>query len=178
MDINDLKKIISNNPIDLPQLKNSPTLNQQNKRRLKTLIAMITEIVARESNSSDYMLNKENIEIEHIWSDHYDQHLDEFNTKDEFDNMRNNIGDLLVLPKSFNASYNDSSYKVKVEQYYSQNILAQTLNKKKYINNPDFMNFLKKSDLKFKPYEEFKKNSIIERSELYKAILLWNWKEI
>lgn len=178
MDINDLKKIISNNPIDLPQLKNSPTLNQQNKRRLKTLIAMITEIVARESNSSDYMLNKENIEIEHIWSDHYDQHLDEFNTKDEFDNMRNNIGDLLVLPKSFNASYNDSSYKVKVEQYYSQNILAQTLNKKKYINNPGFMNFLKKSDLKFKPYEEFKKNSIIERSELYKAILLWNWKEI
>ena len=121
------------------------------------------------------MLNKEDIEVEHIWSDHYNEHLDEFVSKDEFDNYRNNIGDLLVLPKSFNASYNDSPYAIKVEQYYSQNILAQTLNNKKYKNNPDFVRFMNESGLQFKAYDEFKKISIIERAELYKAILQWNW---
>ena len=71
---------------------------------------MITEIVARESKAPNYMLNKEDIEVEHIWSDHYNEHLDEFVSKDEFDNYRNNIGDLLVLPKSFNASYNKEPF--------------------------------------------------------------------
>lgn len=173
-----VKEIIASNPLEAvtPELNNSPTLNQQNKRRLKVMLALITEIVARESKAPNYMLNKDDIEVEHIWSDHYNLHLDEFGTKDEFDNYRNNIGDLLVLPKSFNASYNDAPYEVKVEQYYSQNILAQTLNVKKYINNPDFIRFMNASGLKFTAYSEFKKDSIVERAELYKAIFLWNWK--
>ena len=173
-----VKEIISSNPLsqNIPDLSNSPTLNQQNKRRLRVLLSLITEIVARESKAPNYMLNKEDIEVEHIWSDHYNEHLDEFVSKDEFDNYRNNIGDLLVLPKSFNASYNDSPYAIKVEQYYSQNILAQTLNNKKYKNNPDFVRFMNESGLQFKAYDEFKKISIIERAELYKAILQWNWR--
>ncbi len=175
-DINKIKEILENEPIEIPPLDNSPTLNQQNKRRLKVMLALITEIVARESKNPNYILNKEDIEVEHIWADHYSQHTDEFSTKDEFDNYRNNIGDLLVLPKSFNASYNDAPYDIKVEQYYSQNILAQTLNYKKYSNNPEFIRFVNNSGLKFKAYKEFKKDSIVERAELYKAILLWNWR--
>ncbi len=176
VDLSTLKEILATEPIELPELKNSPTLNQQNKRRLKVLLALITEIVARESKAPDYMLNKENIEVEHIWSDHFNEHLDEFTSKDDFDNTRNNIGDLLVLPKSFNASYGAAPYDVKVEQYFSQNILAQTLNQKKYVNNPDFIRFMNGSGLKFKAYTDFKKLSVKERAELYKAILLWNWK--
>lgn len=175
-DTDKIREILATDPIEIPKLENSPTLNQQNRRRLKVMLALITEIVARESKNPNYILNKDDIEVEHIWSDHYNRHTDEFKTKDEFDNYRNNIGDLLVLPKSFNASYNDAPYEVKVEQYYSQNILAQTLNSKKYINNPDFLRFVNNSGLKFKSYDHFKKESIIERSELYKAILLWNWK--
>ena len=123
------------------------------------------------------MLNKNDIEVEHIWADHFNQHTDECVSKDEFDNYRNNIGDLLVLPKSFNASYNDAPYSIKVEQYYGQNILAQTLNKKKYKNNPGFDKFIQRSDLKFTNYSEFKKQSIVERAELYKSILFWNWED-
>lgn len=173
---NEIESILNSSPIDLPDLNNSPTLNQQNKRRLKVLISLITEIVARESNESDYMLNKNDIEVEHIWADHFDQHTGECVSKDEFDNYRNNIGDLLVLPKSFNASYNDKPYSIKVEQYYGQNILAQSLNEKKYKNNPGFDKFIKRSGLKFTYYSEFKKQSIVERAELYKSILLWNWE--
>ena len=175
--LEEVKEIIASNPMGTvtPELNNSPTLNQQNRPKLKVLLALITEIVARESKASNYILNTDNIEVEHIWADHYNLHLDEFNTEEDFETYRNNIGDLLVLPKSFNASYNDAPYEVKVEQYYSQNILAQTLNAKKYINNPDFIRFMNSSGLKFTAYSEFKKDSIVERAELYKAILLWNW---
>lgn len=175
-DINEIKSILGNDPIELPELKNAPMLNQQNKSRLKVLISLITEIVARESNAADYMLNKKDIEIEHIWSNHFEEHSDEFSEESEFSTFRNNIGDLLVLPKSFNSSYNDAPYEEKVEQYFEQNILAQTLNKKKYINNPDFLKFQHNSRLPFRSYDKFVKNSISERAELYKSILLWNWK--
>lgn len=178
-ELKEIEEILDSNqnPINFPNLDNSPTLNRLNKRTLRVLISLITEIVARESGESDYMLNKNDIEIEHIWSNHYDQHTDEFSTKDDFDNYRNNIGDLLVLPKSFNASYSDSEYEKKVEQYFSQNILAQSLNEKKYTNNPGFKNFKDASKLDFKPYTEFKMQSIKERAELYKSILIWNWKK-
>ena len=175
LSVNEIKALLATDPISIPSLDNAPTLNQQNKRRLKVLISLITEIVARESKESDYMLNKPDIEVEHIWSNHFEQHADEFTTKDEFDNYRNNIGDLLVLPKSFNASYNDAPYDVKVQQYFSQNILAQTLNSKKYQNNPNFLKFKNNSSLSFKSYDEFKRVSIQERAELYKSILIWNW---
>jgi len=164
-------------PIEIPELENAPTLNQQNKHRIKVLLALITEIVAKESKSPDYILNKKDIEVEHIWANHYDLHTEEFDNENEFSAVRNSIGDLLVLPKSFNASYGDDEYNVKVEQYFSQNILAQTLNSKKYINNPGFVSFVKNSGLSFKPYDTFTKESISERSELYKNILKWNWKE-
>ena len=177
--LEEVKELIASNPLsaNIPDLTGSPTLNQQNKRRLKVMLALITEIVARESKAPSYILNKDDIEVEHIWADHFNQHMDECASEDEFDNYRNNIGDLLVLPKSFNASYGDAPYVIKVEQYFSQNILAQTLNEKKYVNNPDFVRFMNSSGLNFKAYTEFKKNSIAERAELYKAILLWNWNE-
>lgn len=175
MNINELEQVLNDNPIDVPSLESSPTLNQQNRSKLKVMLSLITEIVARESKVPDYMLNKPDIEVEHIWADHYEEHLDEFDDKTVFASMRNNIGDLLVLPKSFNASYNDAPYSVKVVQYFEQNILAQSLTKNKYKNNPNFMRFIKNSELQFKPYQEFKKTSIIERANLYKSILEWNF---
>ena len=175
--ISDLEKILDSEPIELPKLETSPTLNQQNKPKIKVILSLITEIVSKNSGNSDYMLNKPDIEVEHIWSDHYEDHLDEFNDKTEFNSYRNNIGDLLVLPKSFNASYGDSPYEVKVKQYFEQNILAQSLNENKYKNNPLFIKFYKNNSLNFKPYKTFNKQSISERAELYKSILLWNWRK-
>ncbi len=150
---------------------NSPRLNQQNKAKIRVLIALITEIVAKGSGSPDYVLNKKEIEVEHIWSNHYDQHTDEFDTESDFSSARNNIGDLLVLPKSFNASYGDAPFEDKVKQYFSQNILAQTLNPQKYENNPGFLSYKTNSGLPFKAYSVFKKAAIDERTDLYRRIL-------
>ena len=46
----------------------------------------------------------------------------------------------------------------------------------KYKNNPGFMSFKEVSKLDFKPYSEFKNQSITERTNLYRGILLYNWK--
>jgi uncharacterized protein with ParB-like and HNH nuclease domain len=170
-----IKNILHENPLETPNLGTAPVLNRQIKHRLKVLLSLITEIVAKNCNESDYILNYDEIEVEHIWADHFEQYTNEFDIEDDFIKARNTIGALLVLPKSFNASYNDSPYSTKVNQYFSQNILAQSLNSKKYENAPGFLKFLKESKLNFKPYELFTKASLSERSELYKSILLWNW---
>lgn len=176
MDVDDLNRKLSEDPIELPALKNSPTLNQQNRTKLKVLISLITEIVAAHSGEPDYMLNNKDIEIEHIWANHFTWHTDEFKDENDFASTRNNIGDLLVLPKSFNASYGDASYSVKVTQYFEQNILAQSLNANKYRNNPGFLRFKDSSGLPFKSYTKFSRDAITERAELYRQILLWNWR--
>ena len=172
-----MNSTLNSDPIELPELLNSPSVNQQNRAKIRVLISLITEIVASNSNASDYMLNKKDIEIEHIWSNHFEEHLDEFPDESEFAAIRNNIGDLLVLPKSFNASYGDAPYDIKVEQYFEQNILAQSLNGKKYQNNPDFLRFIQSSGLTFKSHPRFKRADVTERAELYKSILLRNWEK-
>ena len=174
--VDGIKKVLDTEPMELPPLKGSPTLNQQNKAKIRVLLALITEIVARESNEPNYLLNQKDIEVEHIWAYKYANHIKEFANEIEFANARNNIGDLLLLPKKFNASYSDKPYADKVHQYFSQNILAQTLNKQKYVNNPGFVEFKNTSGLKFEPYDEFNRENIVKRADLYREILLWNWR--
>lgn len=178
MTVEDLSEFLCSYEMDDNSLDGSaPHLNQQNNRKLKVLLALITEIVARESGTPDYMLNKKEIEVEHIWANHFEQHQDEFDNESDFALARNSIGDLLVLPKSFNASYGDAKYSVKVKQYFSQNILAQTLNERKYENNPGFLAYKKKSKLPFKAYDNFTRKSIMERTDLYRKILLKEFEE-
>ena len=174
--VDEIKQVFDSDPIEIPELDNAPILNQQNRPKLKVLISLITEIVASNSGEPHYLLNDKDMEVEHIWANHYIQHKFEFENENDFATARNSIGDLLVLPKSFNSSYNDDPYEDKVVQYFSQNILAQSLNSQKYMNSPGFKQFIASSGLPFKPYEEFKLAGINERAELYKQILKWNWQ--
>ena len=176
MTLGDLYNKLAQDPISLPDLSNTPSLNQQNKSKIRVLLALITAIVAVGANEPKYMLIDDDIEVEHIWADKFEDHMDEFIDKGEFASRRNVIGDLLLLPKSFNASYGDKPFSEKVVQYMGQNILAQSLNALKYKNNPGFLSFKAKSNLAFKSYSEFKNQSITERTNLYRGILLYNWK--
>ena len=142
-------------------------------------MSLITEIVSTGSGKPDYMMNHKDdpTEIEHIWCNHIELHADECETDADFSAARNSIGDLLVLPKSFNASYGDDKYPDKLAHYIEQNVLAQSLNANKYENNPGFMDFITRSGLKFEAYADFKKEQIQKRGELYKSILEWNWRK-
>jgi hypothetical protein len=87
------------------------------------------------------------------------------------------LGDLLLLPKDFNASYGDMEYPAKLEHYGGHNLLARSLQPLCYTNNPSFLGLISRTGLPFKPYPEtFVTASIAERQELYRQIaeLVWD----
>lgn len=172
----DLETFFGSDPAELGHLTTAtPSLNQQNKYKIRVLLALITEIIAKESGSPNYILKDKDIEVEHILSDHFEWHQDEYDNEFEYATARNGIGDLILLPKSFNGSYNDKPYEEKRDHYFEQNILAQTLCPQKYANNPGFLAYKERSGLAFKPYDKFTKGAIAERAELYRSVLEWNW---
>jgi hypothetical protein len=156
-------------------------VHQQNRNQLHKLLARITDYVEVGSGgASTYAeltgATKVRYEVEHIWADHAERHTDEFTHESDFARHRNRVGDLLLLPKSFNASYNDDTYEQKLPHYFKQNILAASLNSLAYEKNPGFKNFIKSSGLDFKPYTQFKAADVIERGRLYREIAkrVWN----
>jgi hypothetical protein len=145
------------------------------------LLARMTDYVETRSKlSSRYgkyvQRGKRGYEIEHIWSNHPERHVGEFSHPSEFREYRNRIGGLLLLPKSFNASYGDLSYAEKLDLYDSQNLLARSLHERAYKHNPGFERFIKESDLPFRPHREFKKADLDARQVLYQRLAeqIWN----
>jgi hypothetical protein len=120
---------------------------------------------------------KAKYEIEHIWANHPDRHADEFPSASDFQEHRNRIGGLLLLPKSFNASYSDLTYAEKLPHYLGQNLLSKSLHPNCYTNNPGFLSFRNSSSLPFRAYSnEFKKSDLDDRQMLYQKIAeqIWN----
>ena len=157
-------------------------LNGWSKRFMLHILARITHFIEEKSGMDskfDTYVNrklKNSYDIEHIWADHYNRHINEFENEQAFDDCRNMLGDLLILPKDKNRSYNDMPYDQKVVQYMSENLLCSSLNHSCYENHPNFNRFIKENNLNFKPYSNFSKDSIKERQTLYKQIcmLIWN----
>lgn len=164
-------------------------LNQMNRPYIHWLLARMTDYIGtscgQESRINEYLnlsngKNIDKFEVEHIWANHYERHLDEFNHPEEFNEARNRIGGLLLLPKSFNASFGDLSYSKKSPHYFGQNYLAKTLDSRCYQNNPKFKHFYEQKRLPFKPYNKFTLTELRERQHLYQEIAesLWNPERI
>ena len=122
-------------------------VHQQNRSRLHLLLARITDHITVSSGQASNYIELTNgakvkYEVEHIWADHPDRHTDEFSHESDFARHRNRIGDLLLLPKQFNASYNDDTYAQKRPRYFSQNLLAASLDPQAYEKNPGFLHFV------------------------------------
>lgn len=158
-------------------------LNQFTKRYMLHILARITCFVEEHSgihsNFQDYVnrQQKNPYDIEHIWADDYSQgnHQTEFPTEDEFKTFRNKFGGLLLLSKDKNRSFQSMPYEKKVNKYDSENLLARTLNKNCYQNNPMFLRFMDQHGLPFKSYDEFTKQDLLERQELYKEVSKCIW---
>jgi len=156
-------------------------MHQQNKYHIHWLLARLTDFVeissGQNSHFDEYMVEGKNrYEIEHIWSNHPEQHETEFSHPADFSDYRNRIGGLLLLPKSFNASYNDLPYKEKLPHYFSQNLLAKSLHPDAYSRNPGFILFMENTKLPFEAHPDFFKNDLDKRQKLYTQIadLIWN----
>ena len=157
-------------------------LHGMNGRQIHRLLARMTEYVETRSGMPSHYAEyakrggKGGYEIEHIWADHAERHDDEFAHPTDFAEYRNRIGDLLLLPKSFNASYGDLPYDRKLGHYDSQNLLARSLNENAYSHNPGFVQFVAASGLPFQPHAEFRKADVDSRQELYRQLAehIWN----
>ena len=157
-------------------------LHGMNGRQIHRMLARMTDFVAMSSGQAsryeEYTNRhgKNGYEVEHIWANHPERHEDEFAHPSDFDEYRNRIGGLLLLPKSFNASYGDMTYPEKREHYFGQNLLAQSLHPKAYDHNPGFKRFIEQSGLPFSAHTKFKKADLDARQELYRQIAerLWH----
>jgi hypothetical protein len=156
-------------------------MHGQNKKFTHYFLARITtfldEKIGKSNIFEDYMNfgNKKKYEIEHIWSDNHERHLDEFEQRDEFLKYRNYIGDLVLLPNGTNQSFNDDSYEEKITHYIKENSLAASLTTLYYDKNPNFKNAMKNIGIQFKDYKHFKKKDLLERQNLYKEIAEKIW---
>ena len=160
-------------------------LHGTNRRQIRLMLARITDFVEAESglpsHFSDYLApGKNSYEVEHIWADHAERHTDEFEHPADFQAYRGRIGGLLLLPKSFNASFGDLPYKEKYPHYFGQNLLAQSLHEKAYQRNPGFAGLLERSGLPFKSHTEFKRADLDARQELYGQLAeaIWDPKRL
>ncbi|MBP6377768.1 MAG: DUF1524 domain-containing protein [Kaistella sp.] len=114
-------------------------------------------------------------EIEHIWADKMSFHADEFSQVHEFNEIRNRLGDLILLPRGTNQSFGALRYEKKLPHYLKENLLAQSLHEACYERNPNFLNYFQNSNLDFKSHEEYKKEDVFARQELYRQICEEIW---
>lgn len=157
-------------------------LETQNKRYVHYLLARITNHIelksGMESNFENYISREieKPFEIEHLWANKMEYHADEFSDKQEFDDWRNSFGALILVPEGFNQSYNADKYESKLPHYYSQNLLARSLNPQCYDKNPSFLQYVERSKLHFKAHPQFKKQDVLDRQNLYQKICeeIWN----
>ncbi|MCX8971306.1 DUF262 domain-containing protein, partial [Citrobacter portucalensis] len=149
-------------------------LHGQNYRFVKFLLSRITAWVEQQAGMSTTFVtyyqpeHGKPFEVEHIWADKYERYSDEFEQEHEFNNYRNRLGDLVLLPRGSNQSYGDLCYDQKQPHYIKENLLAKSLCSLAYMNNPNFNQLRNVFGLPFKSHDSFKKQDIDERQSLYK----------
>jgi len=157
-------------------------LNGTNKSFVKFLLSRVTGFIEQETGAStsfsNYFSNTKAkaYEIEHIWAGKFGEHRDEFSQVHEFEDYRNRIGALLLLPQGTNQSYGAKPYAEKVEHYLKENLLAKSLHPKAYENNPNFVKMVESLGLGFKAHLTFARVDIDERQSLIQRICgaIWN----
>lgn len=177
---NDNRKEFSNIPL---------SLGSGNKKDIHKILARMTEEIELASgkpsiyNSLIVNTGKKKFEIEHILAKPYHIHGDEFTNEEDLDRYRDFIGNLLLLEKTFNASFGNKIYRDKVNRYIQHNKLAGILNESFYdknhsfVNNPSLSNYaVQHPYLTFRPYASFGKQAILDRNVFYMnlANVIWS----
>lgn len=156
-------------------------LHGTNGKQIHRLLARMTDYVETNSGQTSRYLEysqrgRGGYEVEHIWPNHPEWFEDEFEHPSDFNAYRNRIGGLVLLPKSFNASYGDLPYEQKRQHYLTQNMLARSFHEQCYEHNPGFVRFVGESALPFKAHAEFKRSDLDDRQILYRQLAdrIWN----
>jgi uncharacterized protein with ParB-like and HNH nuclease domain len=157
-------------------------LNQFTSNAIHRQLARFTDWLEQQADEpgkyEDYIIRsgKNAYEVEHILANKFEMFTEEFEDAAAFEEWRNYIGGLLLLPKKLNASLGDYSYTKKLPHYLKANALTQSLHPDFYSNNPGVLKAIKKYGLKFKAHEKFDGDEIEQRSNVYCALasLIWS----
>jgi hypothetical protein len=108
------------------------------------------------------------------------EHKDEFDQQNDFDDYRNRLGGLVLLPRGTNQSYGDKPYAVKQGHYIKENLLVKSLCPLAYEHNPNFKRLMIEHGLPFRAHDDFKKVDLEARQALYQGICekIWTLKEL
>ena len=157
-------------------------LNQFTSKAIHRQLARFTDWLEQKSGEpgryEDYIVRsgKNAYEVEHILANKFEMFTEEFEDAAAFDEWRNYVGALLLLPKKVNASLGDFSYKKKLPKYAQANALTKSLHPAFYKNEPGFLKAIQKHGLKFEPHATFGWQDVEQRSDLYSALaaLIWS----
>ena len=156
-------------------------LHGQNGRFVKYLLSRLSGYVdglaGENTDFSTYYHanNGKPYEIEHLWANNFDNHRDEFEQLNDFNDVRNSIGALVLLPRGTNQSYSDKPYTKKVEHYIKENLLVKSLHPLAYENNPNFNKLISNNGLAFQSHAEMKMADVQTRRDLYRQIAEQIW---
>jgi len=155
-------------------------LHGQNRKFVKHLLSRVSghidSVIGKPTSYIDYQHPQgKQFEIEHIWGDKFSEHRDEFDQENDFQQWRNSIGALILLPNGTNQSFSSDKYEDKIKHYIKENTYAQTLHSSFYEKNPNFLNSPSIKELSFKAHPAFKKHDIEARSKLVKSICEQIW---
>jgi hypothetical protein len=156
-------------------------MHQQNQALVLLLLARMTDYVESESSLSsrfDQYVNRDakaRYDIEHVWPDIYSRYTAVFPSEADFERYRNHFGGLLLLPEKVNRSLGADDYLTKRKTYLKQNLLAASLDPAAYNANPGFNQFIARTGLRFRSYDQMGKQEFDERQELYRDLCKEVW---
>jgi len=182
--LEELQTLLQTKLAEMPETLNGIAnfrMHQMNRRFVKFLLSRITGFLEQKAGASTtfstYFVTPgtKPFEVEHIWAAKFGEHGDEFDQQHEFDEYRQHIGDLVLLPQGTNQSYGSMSYAQKCEHYLKENLLVKSLHPKAYEKNPNFVGMFRSLDLPFKAHNSFAKADIDERQALIRRICEVMW---
>lgn len=136
-------------------------LNQFSRRYIGHLLARLTEATelgAGRTESFDKLVNrdvKNPFDIEHIWANDYEAVTSQFVDEQEFQDWRNHVASLLLLPADVNRSLQDKPFDQKRGHYAKQNFYAASLDANVYQHQPKFQQFAAAHGLPFQAFDQF-----------------------
>ena len=167
---------------------NKKNYTNMNTRMLRYFLARIEQYISNETsidmqNSVSDISKKTGkitgYHIEHILS-HNETNRSYFQSDEEFEEKRNQLGGLLLLMGINNISSGNEEYEDKLKTYSNGLMWGHSLCEEFYHSNLNFTKFNEKLQkeygVSFKPYQKFDKEALEERSKLLYQLVKIIWE--